>query len=209
MNENLLNFFTSNYGRGRVALIGASDWIGKAIRAGQSKLTPDGKPSLWSHAFIIGEMRPDRRDSGKQHCSPYLFESDLHAVPAHGQLRNGARENWIGKWCQDDIEHAAILDFALSEPEQDIVLGTALQLCDEQMEYAILDLVGTWLAIITQRVWAENPFHDPHKMYCSAFVRYCYREAGKDFLGGNVALSNTAPEHIGQSKPVFKAEWHK
>jgi hypothetical protein len=209
MNENLLNFFTSNYGRGRVALTGASDWIAQAIRAGQSKLTPDGKPSLWSHAFIIGEMRPDRRDSGKQHCSPYLFESDLHVVPTHAQVRNGAQENWIGKWCQDDIEHAAILDFALSEPEQDIVLGTALQLCDEQMEYPILELVGTWLAIITQRVWAPNPFDDPHKMYCSAFVRHCYKEAQKDFLGGNIALSNTAPEHIAQSNPVFKTEWHK
>ena len=114
MNKNLLSFFTSNYGRGRVVLVGSSDWIGKAIRVSQSKLTPDGNPSLWSHTFIIGEMRPDRRDSGHQHRSPYLFESDLHVDPPHAQLRNGAQENWIGKWCQDDIEHAAILDFALS-----------------------------------------------------------------------------------------------
>jgi hypothetical protein len=208
MNENLISFFTSNYGRGRVALVGSSDWIGKAIRVSQSKLTPDGKPSLWSHAFIIGEMRPDRRDSGHQHRSPYLFESDLHVDPLHAQLRNGAQESWIGKWCQDGIEHAAILDFALSESEQDIVLGTALQLCDEQMEYPILELLGTWLAIITERVWAPNPFDDPHKMYCSAFVRYCYQQAGRDFLGNDIAPSNTAPEHVAQSGP-FKNVWHK
>ena len=208
MNQNLLSFFTSNYGRGRVALIGSSDSIGKAIRVSQSKLTPDDKSSLWSHAFIIGEMRPDRRDSGQRHRSPYLFESDLHVDPPHAQLRNGAQENWIGKWCQDDIEHAAILDFALSDPTQDVVLSTALQLCDEQMEYALLELLGTWLAIITDRVWAPNPINDPHKMYCSAFVRYSYQQAGQDFLGDDIALSNTAPEHIAQSGP-FKAEWHK
>jgi len=208
MNENLISFFTSNYGRSLVAIVGSSNRIGKAIRDSQSRLTPDGKPSLWSHAFILGEMRPDRRDSGQQHRSPYLFESDLHVDPSHGQLRNGAQENWIGKWCQDDIEHAAVLDFGLSEPQQDVVLGTALQLCDEQMEYPLLELLGTWLAIMTERVWAPNPFNDPHKMYCSAFVRYCYQQAGRDFLGNAVALSNTAPEHIAQSRP-FKAEWHK
>ena len=208
MSENLLDFFTVNYQRGRVALVGTSDSIGEAIRISQNRLTPNRKPSLWSHAFIIGEMRPDRRDPGHQHRSPYLFESDLHIDPLHAQLRNGAQENWIGKWCQDDVEHAAIIDFDLSESNQDTVLGTALQLCDEQMEYPVLELLGTWLAIITGRVWAPNPFDDPHKMYCSAFVRYCYQQAGRDFLRGDIALSNTAPEHIAQGGP-FKAEWHR
>jgi hypothetical protein len=36
-------------------------------------------------------------------------------------------------------------------------------------------------------------------MYCSAFVRYCYEEAGADFLGPEVSVSNTTPEHIAQA----------
>ncbi|MBW2038902.1 MAG: hypothetical protein JRI46_04785 [Deltaproteobacteria bacterium] len=209
MNEDLLHFFISNYGRGHVVLVGASDLIGEAIRVGQCKLTPNGGPSLWSHTFIIGEMRPDQRGPGHTTGrSPYLFESDIHIDPRRAQLRNGAQENWIGKWCRDDIEHAAILNFDLSRSEQDTVLGTALQLCDEQLQYPILELVGTWLAIVTRRVWAPNPFDDPHAMYCSAFVRYCYQQTGRDFLGDEIALSNTAPEHIAQSGP-FQAEWHK
>jgi hypothetical protein len=36
-------------------------------------------------------------------------------------------------------------------------------------------------------------------MYCSAFVRYCYEEAGVDFLDRNVSISNTTPEHIAQA----------
>ena len=209
MNAQVLNFFTSNYGRGRVALIGSSDWIGEAVRAGQSGLTPTGQPSLWSHVFILGELRPDRRGQNQAvGHSPYLFESDLEVNPLKAQLRNGAQENWIGKWCRNDIEHAAILDFGLSGSDQDAVLGTALQLCDEQIQYPLLGLVGTWLAIIMKRVWAPNPFDDPHAMYCSAFVRYCFQQAGRDFLGAAVALSNTAPEHIAQSAP-FLAEWHR
>lgn len=174
-------------------MIGASDWVGEAIRAGQRRLTPHGDPSLWSHTFILGEMRPDRRGPHQTTSrSPYLFESDLQIPPLRAQFRNGAQENCIGKWCGDDIEHAAILDFGLSRAEEDAVLGTALQLCDEQVQYPLLELVGTWLAIVTKRVWGLNPFDDPHAMYCSAFVRYCFRQAGRDFLGREIALSNTA-----------------
>jgi hypothetical protein len=36
-------------------------------------------------------------------------------------------------------------------------------------------------------------------MYCSAFVRYCYKEAGVDILGRKVSISNTTPEHIAQA----------
>ncbi|MBW2122392.1 MAG: hypothetical protein JRH07_11165 [Deltaproteobacteria bacterium] len=209
MNKDLLNFFLSNYGRGRVALVGTSDLIGEAVRSSQRRLTRDGGPSLWSHAFILGEMRPDRRGpQGQVGRSPYIFESDLQIHPQRVQIRNGAQENWVGKWCSEQVEHAAILDFDLSVGEEDMVLGTALQLCDEQLQYPILELVGTWLAIMTRRLWATNPFDDPHAMFCSAFVRHCYRETGRDFLGEEVCLSNTAPEHVAQSAP-FHAEWHK
>lgn len=209
MNQDLYAFFVSNYGRGRVALVGASDLIGEAVRGGQRDLTPDGESSLWSHVFILGEMRPDRRGSGDSTGrSPYIFESDIHIDLLHPQIRNGAQENWVGKWCKDDIEHAAILDYDLTKSDQDAVLGIALQLCDEQVRYPIQELVGTWLALITRRQWQPNPLDDPHAMYCSAFVRYCYEQAGRDFLGSEVAVSNTSPEHIAQSKD-FLAEWHR
>ena len=76
------------------------------------------------------------------------------------------------------------------------------------MEYPILELLGAWLAIITDGVWAPNPFDGPHNIYCSAFVRHCYQQAGREFLGNDIALSNTAPEHIAQNRS-FKAVWHK
>jgi hypothetical protein len=36
-------------------------------------------------------------------------------------------------------------------------------------------------------------------MYCSSFVRHCYREAGKDFMAAAVSVSNTTPEDIAQA----------
>jgi hypothetical protein len=55
------------------------------------------------------------------------------------------------------------------------------------------------LAITTKKQWLPNPLDNPHAMYCSSFVRYCYKEVGKDFLDTDVSLSNTTPEDIAQA----------
>lgn len=200
MNTNLLEFFSTNYKPGVIGLVGTSDAIGLAIREAQRELTANRKTSLWSHCFIFGELRLDKRGSeGTISKSPYIFESDLHVNLLKPQLRNGAQENWIGKWCKETVEHAAVIDFGLSEEQKDNVLATALQLIDEQILYPIQELLGTWVAIITKKQWLPNPLDNPHAMYCSAFVRYCCKEAGKDFLGTDVTLSNTTPEDIAQA----------
>ena len=200
MNTNLLEFFTEHYKSGTIGLIGTKDAIGLAVREAQKEVTADGKASLWSHCFIFGELRFDKRGSeGTVSKSPYIFESDLHVSLLKPQLRNGAQENWIGKWCKKTIEHAAVIDFGITEEQKDNVLATALQLIDEQILYPIQELLGTWLAIITKKQWLPNPLDNPHAMYCSAFVRYCYKEAGKDFLGTDVTISNTTPEDIARA----------
>ncbi len=196
----LLQFFTTHYKPGIIGIIGTKNTIGMAIREAQSAVTPDGKPSLWSHCFIFGDLRLDRRGiDGAKTKSPYLFESDLHVDLFKSQLRNGAQENWIGKYCRESVENAAVIDFGLSEDQKDDILATALQLVDEQVLYPIQELLGTWWAIITRKQWLPNPADDPHAMYCSAFVRYCYKEAGKDFIGPEISVSNTTPEDIAQA----------
>jgi hypothetical protein len=187
LNTNLLNFFTGHYKPGIIGLLGTRDAIGIAIREAQREVTRDERTSLWSHCFIFEELRLDRRGtSGNKSKSP-------------SHLRNGAQENWIGKWCKETVENAAMIDFGLSEVEKDNVLATALQLVDEQALYPIQELLGTWLIMITKKQWIPNPFDDPHAMYCSAFVRYCYKEAGRDFLGSEISISNTTPEDIAQA----------
>jgi len=197
LNTNLLEFFATNYKPGIIGLVGTGDTIGLAIREAQRQMTADKRASLWSHCFIFGELRLDRRGSESiVSRSPYIFESDITASLLKPQIRNGAQENWIGKWCKDTVEHAAVVDLGLSDEQTDIILATALQLIDEQILYPIQELLGTWLAITTKKQWLSNPLNDPHAMYCSTFVRHCYKEAGKDFLGNDVSLSNTTPEDI-------------
>ncbi len=198
----LLEFFTGNHRPGLIGLVGTRDAIGLAIREAQRAVTRDGAPSLWSHCFILGELRPDRRSSdGAVTRSPYLFESDLRVQITQPQIRNGAQENWIGKWCNGKVEHAALIDFNLSSEQTEAVLATALQLADEQATvlYPVQELLGTWLAIITGRQWLPNPLDDPRAMYCSSFVRHCYQKAGRDFLNQSVSVSNTTPEDIARA----------
>ena len=200
LNVRLLDFFTAHYKPGIIGIVGTKGTIGMAIREAQKPVTVDGEASLWSHCFIFGELRLDRRGkAGAKSRSPYIFESDLKVNVFKPQLRNGAQENWIGKYCREKVENAAIIDFGLSEGNTENVLASALQLVDEQVLYPIHELLGTWWAIITKKEWRPNPVDDPHAMYCSAFVRYCYKEAGADFLGRKVSVSNTTPEHIAQA----------
>jgi hypothetical protein len=200
INGKLLQFFTAYYTPGIIGIVGTKETIGMAIREAQKGVTVDGKASLWSHCFILGDLRLDRRGvGGARSKSPYIFESDLHIDFFKSQLRNGAQENWIGKWCREEVENAAVIDFGLSEDQRDNILATALQLVDEQVLYPIHELFGTWWAIVTKRRWLDNPLDDPHAMYCSAFVRYCYKEAGKDFIGPEINVSNTTPEDIAQA----------
>jgi hypothetical protein len=200
LNSTLLDFFTSNYKPGIIGIVGTKGMIGMAIREAQRAVTVDEKPSLWSHCFILGDLRLDRRGlGGEKSKSPYLFESDLKINLLKSQIRNGAQENWIGKWCQEEVENAAVIDFGLSADQEEDILATALQLVDEQVLYPIQELLGTWWAIIVKKRWLPNPVDDPHAMYCSAFARYCYKEAGRDFIGSEVSVSNTTPEDIAQA----------
>jgi hypothetical protein len=200
LNPRLLEFFTCNYKPGIIGIVGIKGMIGMAIREAQSAVTGDKRPSLWCHCFIYGDLRLDRRGpGGAKSKSPYLFESDLKINLLKSQIRNGAQENWIGKWCREEVENAAVIDFGLSEDQRNNILATALQLVDEQVLYPIHELLGTWWAIITKKQWLPNPLDDPHAMYCSAFTRYCYKEAGKDFIGSEISVSNTTPEDIAQA----------
>lgn len=200
LNPKLLEFFTTHFKPGIIGIVGSKDTIGLAIRKAQKAVTPDGEASLWSHCFIVGELRRDRRGPDRTKSkSPYIFESDLKVNLFKPQLRNGAQENWIGKWCRGEVENPAVIDFGLSEDQKDNILATALQLVDEQVLYPIQELLGTWWAIITKRQWLPNPVDDPHAMYCSAFVRHCYEEAERDFLGAEISISNTTPEDIARA----------
>lgn len=200
INNEILRFFTDHHEPAAIGLIGTNDPVGIAIRSAQRSITADGHPSLWSHCFLFGSLRLDRRrkEGGKSRSS-YIFESDLQGDLKRPLLISGAQENWIGKWCGSNVEHAACIDFNLSSDERDEILATALQLVSDQIQYPVHELLGTWWSIIINEQWQPNPLDSPHAMHCSSFVRYCYKMAKRDFLDNAVSISNTTPEDIARA----------
>jgi hypothetical protein len=172
--------------------VGATDLLYEAIRIAQSRFTADGKPSLWSHSFLMGEKR-----SG----TVYIMESDMHLSLKRLQFINGPQESKLSKWCGDTIEHACVLGMDLTPAEQEAVLAKARELCyDERYLYPIGELFGTLWAIITRTLDKKNIFDDKYAIQCSTFVRMCYQSIGRDPLVAMTDhLSNTMPERLFQS----------
>ena len=45
--------------KGAVGLVGGTLWIHRAICEAQALITPDHRPSLWAHAFVLTGKRAD------------------------------------------------------------------------------------------------------------------------------------------------------
>ncbi len=208
MNSELLSFFNAHYKPGRICLIGDTDVIGWLVRKGQSGLTPDGNPSLWSHSVLMGYRREDNRTDG----SVYIFESDLEVSIEDWQIVNGIQENRIAKWCRSTVEHGCVLGMDLNPDQEKAVVTRALELAydDAHLRYPIGELFGTLWAIIFRRLSKKNIFDDKYAVQCATFVRMCYQYINWDILTGPVDLTNTSPEAIYQSDVFsFRNEWHK
>jgi len=207
MNPQALGFFRQHYLPGRICLVGCADLIYMAIREGQRKLTTDGKPSKWNHTFIMGSTRDDGRTDG----SIYILESDLQVSVQEWQVKNGAMESRLVKWCRDDIEHAAVLGIDLSSSEKSSIVRKGLELAydENHLRYPVGELFGTFWAIITGRLSQKNIFDLDYAVQCSTLVGMCYKSIGKDIVVSSIDPTNLTPELIYQS-PIFtfREEWH-
>ncbi|MBI3005295.1 MAG: hypothetical protein HYY49_07740 [Ignavibacteriales bacterium] len=202
MNQQLLDFFTKHYAPGRVALVGATDDMYMLIRAGQSSITADKKPSKYNHVFLLGEQRAG---------TIYILESDIHFSFKEIQFINGPQESKLEKWCMDTVEYAAVLGMDLTPDQQKEVLSKGLEISyDDRYKYPVGELVGTLWAMITKTLHKKNIFDKEFAIQCATFVRTCYQSVDKDMITSNTHPSNTSPEEIAQSGMfTFKQEWRR
>ncbi len=208
MNQALLSFFNQHYAPGRVGLIGQDDLKGRLIRDAEAGITPDHKPSKWSHTFLLAERRADGRNDGRI----YIFESDLRVSVDDWEVQNGVMESRLVKWCLDNVSHGCVLGMNLSTAETTELLTQALSYAydEEHLRYPVGELFGTLWAIITRRLAKKNIFDDKHAVQCATFVRMCYQAIGQDPVTGAVHLTNTSPESFYQSQVfTFRKEWHR
>jgi len=77
INRGLLRFFTEHYKPGIIGIVGTKHTIGMAIREAQRKITVNGKASLWSHCFIFGDLRLDRRGKGVRRAEALTYSNRI------------------------------------------------------------------------------------------------------------------------------------
>ena len=189
--------FWKRYSRkGAVGLVGGTSCIHRAICEAQALITPDKKPSLWAHAFLFTGRRPDGSD--------WLAESDITVELLRMRIINGAQENGIGKYYETEKAlNCAVLDFGLSDPDADKAVQKALDMVVQKIKYPISGLFGTFFAYLFRTEKWRNLWNTRNALYCSAFVQEAYLAAGID-LAGDVATTNTSPEHLWQTKVPHK-----
>ena len=183
--------------KGAVGLVGGTLWIHRAICEAQALITPDGKPSLWAHAFVFTGKRPDGQE--------WIAESDIVVEPLRMRIINGAQENRISKYYgTDKALHCAVLDLGLGDPDADKVVQKALDMVVKKIMYPVSGLFGTLFAYLFKTEKWRNLWNTPDALYCSAFVQEAYHAAGIDLAAG-VATTHTSPEHLWQTKIPHKA----
>ena len=183
-------FLERHAARGRVGLSGGTTLIDKAICRAQRHLHPQARWGVWSHAFIFQGSRPD----GWQ----WVVESDLQIQTKHIQL--GVQENRVAKYFDEDLYASlAVLDFGLSAPQVSVVVCESLELVANREQYSVRELFGTLLALRHARLRSrKNLLARERSVFCSAFVRHVFRNAGVDLMPG-VDFKNTAPEDLANS----------
>jgi hypothetical protein len=175
---------------GRVGLCGGGTRVDIAIRRAQRHLHEEGRWSDWSHAFIFQGVRADG-----QH---WVMESDIQLLRKHIQL--GAQENRAAKYFDEKMFPAlAVLDFGLNEAQVATVLREGLELVANHERYSIRELIGTVIALRKPELRAqENLLARERSVYCSAFVKRLFHQAGIDLVPG-VAGKNTTPEDFART----------
>jgi hypothetical protein len=176
---------------GNVVLVTMKSWIHDLVRRGQSSVTPNGEPSKWGHAFLVGQTREDGQIR--------IYESDIYF--SRSGLKNGAQENTLAKYSHDDKNtHLCIMDFRLTADEVRLVLAAAQRKISLGVQYPVLELFGTLWAYLTNTFSRPNPLDLERASYCSAYVNDCYASVERIVPRSVVHPTNVSPEHIYQSE---------
>ena len=186
MSDSNLEFLERYAKAGRIALLGGSSAIDRAIRQGQRVLDDQGKPSLWSHAAIFQGERLDGRQ--------WLIESDIDV--GKGSVRNGVQENRIDKYASEkDWPNLAVLDFGLPEKDARGIVVAALDLLARRTSYDLGGILETYWAMMRKKM---SQGREKDSRFCSAFVRAVFKHAGMDLTPG-VAVQHTLPEQLSRT----------
>lgn len=192
-NEEFFNAYSKN---AAVGLVGGTHFIDNSIKKFQRKITPDKKPSFFSHAFIISEKRIDDKW--------WIIESDLEFH--RKQVKIGVQENRIDKYFDEKLfPNVALLNFNLSPEATKALITEGLNLVAERGKYSLREILGVLLSFTKENRDSENLLAQENSFFCSALVQHCYKAANVSF-NEKVSLKHLTPEDIFNTSHIHSIE---
>jgi hypothetical protein len=194
-------------GRGAVCLVGLRDLPGVILRRAQAILRWDLRPSLWSHAFLIGDDVEPTPEAVER--AP-IFEVALHSRagefpdPAYNAITTAT----LGHYKDSDaVANFAVIRVEMNPDEVEAVTARATDPnCAnlDRLRYDLWQTLGVWQSYFWSAGAAENPLRQSVSLFSSAFVEYCYEAIQLD-LAPAASDRNGAPEHLWNAAKW----WHK
>jgi hypothetical protein len=176
-----------------IGLVGQCDLPGVALRRAQAELRWDRRPSLWSHAFVLGTA-----SAGADLARAPVFEVSLHSRSGRfpEPENNAVTEGWLGLYGGQTVDaNAALIAVGVDHADLEAIDERAARKFNlDRLRYNLWDTLGVWQAYL----WtpgAPNPLREGFPVFSSAFVEYCFEAIELDLSPG-ASERNSAPEHL-------------
>ena len=202
-------FKVGNQGLMTIGLIGSRDIPGVALRRAQSILRWDRRPSLWSHAFLVGKAWngisnidsipiyeiplfsrniafPRPENNGVTPNSKLRIYSDANVDANVALIAVCARKFTKGK--RSGLKN-------LSDDDLKAVAARAKDYNYDRMRYDFWDSLSAWQRYLWSDGEGQNPLRAGIPICASSYIEMAFEAIGLDLVP-YASERNSAPEHI-------------
>ena len=177
-----------------IGLVGSRDLPGYTLRTAQSVLRWDLRPSLWSHAFLIGGKVNNTRNLKRVP----IFQVTLHS--RNGEFprpeRNGVHTDMLDCYENPKVDaNVALLAVRMEDKEAASLLKRAKDGNLDRVRYNLWETLGMWQGYLWAQGARPNPLREGVPIASSSFVDYVYEGINLDLTPG-ASSQNSAPEHL-------------
>ncbi len=203
-------FNVGNRGLMTIGLVGSRDIPGVTLRQAQSVLRWDRRPSLWSHAFLIGDTWNGRATSLARlpiYEVPLFPRTGIFPKPEMNGLNTEAT---LGNYEDPELdanvallavsrrakkEDGSVTIEAMQQAEVDAVAKRAEDPNYDRLRYDLWDTLSAWQQYLWSGGRGTNPLSADIPVPASAYVEMTFEAIGLDLVPG-ASERNSAPEHI-------------
>ena len=184
-----------NKGKMVIGLVGERDLMGVALRQAQSVVRFDGRPSKWSHAFLIADETPKDR---AELANTMVYEVTMH--PRSGELpdpnSNGLTIGKLGNYVSPKVTaNVALIAVKMTDEEAKKVSEQAVHPNRDRARYNLWNSLCVWQGYYWAQGHRPNPLEEGFPIFSSSYIEYAFEALDLD-VTPSASERNSAPDHL-------------